>query len=64
MVLVALSFQQVMAGVLFCRHHFVRSIHTSLDRHNYSLMACLSKRLEMCSFAMKEWFISNTLILG
>jgi len=64
MVLVDLSFQQVMAGVVFCRRHFVRSIHTSLDRHNCSLMACLSKRLEMCLFAMKTRFISNILILG
>ena len=58
------SSQRVMAGVVVGRCPFARGIHTSLDRHNCSLMACLSKRLEMYSFAMKTRFISNIVLIS
>src|SRR5215471_15667450 len=38
------SCQRLMAGSVVGWCHFVLDIHTSLDRHNCSLMACLSKR--------------------
>ena len=58
------SCQRMMAGGVVDWCHFVRDIHTSLDRHNCSLMACLSKRPGMHAFAMKMRLMSYIFILG